>query len=127
VIGSERGGSIARDLLHTEAMASVAPRARPGHEVARLALTARDRRIIELAQRKLGGGRVDFGEALRALREAVEESIRGGRVFVLGATAAGPIAGSLISGVGIVDCPGGVQLVRVAPGGGRTPLGSFGR
>jgi hypothetical protein len=108
-------------------MAIAASRARLGRATARLELTARDRRIIELALRKLGGGRVDFGEALRALREAVEESIRGGRVFVLGATAAGPIAGSLISGVGIVDGPGGVQLVRVAPGGAWTPLGSFGR
>lgn len=108
-------------------MAIAAPRARLLRGGAPLELTARDRRIIELALRKLGGGRVDFGEALRALREAVEESIHGGRVFVLGATEAGPIAGSLISGIGIVDDPGGVQLVRVAPGGGRTPLGSFAR
>jgi hypothetical protein len=101
-------------------MAIVAPRSR-------LALSARDRRILQCALRKLRGARVDFDEAMRALREAVEESIPAGRVFLLGTTEAGPIAGSLISGVGIVDGATGVQLVRVGPGGRRTPLGSFGR
>jgi len=47
---------------------------------------------------------------VRALREAVEESIYGGRVFVLGTTSVGPIVDSLISGVGIVDAAAGVEL-----------------
>lgn len=93
---------------------------------ARLALSARDRRIILRALRKLRGARVDFGEAVRALREAVEESIPAGRVFLLGTSETGPIVGSLVSGVGIVDGATGVQLVRVGSGGRRTPLGSFG-
>ncbi|HWO17118.1 MAG TPA: hypothetical protein VNO30_00020 [Kofleriaceae bacterium] len=92
-----------------------------------LALSARDRRIIQCALRKLRGARVDFGEAVRALREAVEESIPAGRVFMLGIAEAGPIVGSLISGVGIVDGATGVQLVRARSDGRHTPLGSFGR
>ena len=89
------------------------------------ALSARDRIIIDLARRKLRDTRVEFGDALRALREAVEESISGGRVFVLGSTSVGPIVGSLISGVGIVDGATGVELLYVRSGVVRRSLGRF--
>jgi hypothetical protein len=87
------------------------------------AVTVRDRRILELAAGKLRGARFDFAEALRALREAVEESIPDGRVFWLGRTAEGPIVGSIISGVGLVDGAGGIQIVRAfGDGSGRAPV-----
>jgi cytochrome c biogenesis protein CcdA len=89
------------------------------------ALSARDRIIIDLARSKLRDTRVEFGDALRALREAVEESIPGGRVFVLGSTSVGAIVGSLISGVGIVDGATGVELLYVRSGVVRRPLGRF--
>jgi hypothetical protein len=88
-------------------------------------LNARDRRIVALAHRKLGGATVDFGEALRALREAVEELLPAGRTYLLGVTELGPIVGSIVSGVGIVAGAEGVLLVRVDRDGGRTTLGSF--
>lgn len=86
-------------------------------------LSERDRRIIQLTQRKLRGAPVDFAEAMRALRESVEESIPDGKVFVLGMTGRGPILGSLISGVGIVQGLDDVQLVRVARDGRQLALG----
>jgi len=89
-----------------------------------LALSARDRRIVDHALRTLPPG-ADFGEALRALRDAVAAHIPNGRVFVLGTTDAGPIVGSIVSGVGIVDSERGVELVRVAPGGACARLGRF--
>ena len=93
-----------------------------------LAISERDRSIIEAARTKLSGGRIDFTEAARALREAVEEHIRGGRVFMLGATARGPVLGSVISGIGIASgARGGVLIVRLQQGGPLTALGSFAR
>ena len=89
------------------------------------ALSARDRTIINLARGKLRDTRVEFGDAVRALREAVEETISGGRVFVLGSTIVGPIVGSLISGVGIVDAAAGVELLYVRSGIVRRSLGRF--
>jgi hypothetical protein len=60
---------------------------------------------------------------MRALREAVEETIPAGRVFLLGTTEAGPILGSIVSGVGLVDDPHGVQIVRVDQQGSLVHLG----
>jgi hypothetical protein len=77
--------------------------------------SARDRRILELALRKIDPSS-PFADHVRALREAVEETIPAGRVFCLGHTEHGPIAGSLISGVGIADSPFGVRIVRVRDG-----------
>lgn len=90
------------------------------------AISNRDRRIIEQALRKLGG-HSNFHEAMRALRESVEEVIPDGRVFLLGHTEHGPIIGSIISGVGIVDHPLGIRLVRANPGDVATTLGNFSR
>ena len=90
-----------------------------------MSLGDRDRRIIDLALSKVHGARVDFGEAMRALREAAEELIPGGRVFLLGTTDSGPIVGSLLSGVGIVEREQGIQLVHVQRNGDRTPMGWF--
>jgi hypothetical protein len=78
-------------------------------------MSERDRRIINGALKKLGEANVSFADALRALRESVEEQITDGRVFLLGNTAHGPIVGSIVSGLGIVDSPLGVQLVRACP------------
>jgi hypothetical protein len=84
-------------------------------------LARRDHLIIELARGKLAGA-TRFGDAVRALQEAVAETIPAGRIYVLG----GGAIGSLISGVGIVDGDAGVQLVRVCAG--RTAiLGRFAR
>ena len=87
------------------------------------ALSERDRQIILSAQRKLRHARVDFAEALRALRESVEEAIPAGRVFHLGATELGPIVGSIISGVGIANGLDGVRLVQVSRDGQQRALG----
>jgi hypothetical protein len=93
--------------------------------------SARDRAILDVALRKLGGAVVDFEEALRALREATEELIPAGRTYYLGATAQSPIVGSIISGVGIVasnanDGARGVRVVRVRRDGGMIELGALG-
>jgi hypothetical protein len=88
-----------------------------------IAFSARDRLIIALTRRKLGGAAPAFDEALRALREAVEEVIPAGRVYLLGAAECGPIVGSLVSSVAIVDGEGGVALVRVGRDGQTTALG----
>jgi hypothetical protein len=76
-------------------------------------LSSRDGRILALTRKKVDGVAVDFGEVLRALRDAVEESIPAGRVFLLGTAQLGPIVGSIISGIGVVDDPDGVRIVRV--------------
>ena len=91
-----------------------------------LGLCARDRRIIDLALAKLRGARVEFGDAIRALREAAEEAIPGGRVFFLGSADAGPIVGSIVTGVGIVERASGIELVR-AQRGGVAPIGWLSR
>lgn len=107
----------------------------------RLRMSERDLRILLSARRKLQGARVDFAEAVRALREAVEESIPAGRIFVLGQSdqaprsgpardpadepVVGPIVGSLLSGVGITESRDGVRLLRVARDGLRIDLGLF--
>jgi hypothetical protein len=88
-------------------------------------LSDRDRRILTLALRKLGGAAPDFDEALRAVREAVGELIPAGRVHLLGAGGHGPIVGSIISGVGITRGAGAVLLVRVDRAGRWTALGSL--
>jgi len=80
-------------------------------------LTPRDRRILSLASRKLVdiGGR-DFREALRALREAVEESIPAGRLYVLSRSNEPLVVGSILSGVGIVEVEGRVMISTGVPG-----------
>lgn len=92
-----------------------------------LKVSRRDRRILELALAKVGGARVDFGDAMHALREAAEELIPDGRVFLLGVSDAAPIVGSIVSGVGIVERASGIQLVRVQGSGDIAPLGWFSR
>jgi hypothetical protein len=77
-----------------------------------LQVTARDRRILSRATSKLAGARPDFGEAVRALREAVEEEIPAGRIFWLGDGDESPIFGSLVSGVGIASRRGEIVVVR---------------
>lgn len=92
-----------------------------------LAISRRDRRILELALAKLHGARVDFNEAIGALREATEEVIPDGRVFRLGAADTAPIVGSIVSGVGIVECASGIRLVRVHGSGDFSQIGWFSR
>src|SRR5690348_15793076 len=88
------------------------PRQQPlGPCLSRLALSRRDRTILTFALRKLGGGHGDFGDAVRALREATEELIPHGRVYFLGAAANGPMIGSIVSGVGIVGGAVGISVV----------------
>jgi hypothetical protein len=89
----------------------------------RVSLSPRDREILTLALRKLRGSRVSFGDALRALREAVEERIPAGRTYLLGIDGNGPVVGSIVSGVGIVESADGILVVRIAPDGHRTVLG----
>lgn len=92
-----------------------------------LTISRRDRRILELALAKIDARRVDFSEAIRALREAAEELIPDGRVFLLGVTEVGPIVGSIVSGVGIVECASGIQLVRAQDSGEFSSIGWFSR
>ncbi len=88
-------------------------------------ISPRDRAILRLASEKLGGSTSDFGEALRALREAVEERIPAGRIYWLGDTADGPIVGSVLSGVGIVASTEGILVVQTTRDGQRQTLGRF--
>ena len=88
-----------------------------------LAVSARDRRILERA-RELLGTSADFGDAMRALRDATEEIIPDGKVFFLGGTPDSAIIGSLVSGVGIVQRAIGIELVRHRDGR-LVPLGWF--
>ncbi len=62
---------------------------------------------------------------MRALREAAEEMIPGGRVFVLDIVDTGPVVGSIVTGVGIVQRESGIELVRVRRPGQSIPLGWF--
>ena len=80
---------------------------------AQVHVSLRDQAILALARRKLLGRRVDFTQAVQALHEAVAESIPAGRIFLLGTTERGPIVGSLISGVGIVQGEEAVELLHV--------------
>ena len=89
-------------------------------------ISRRDREIVDLALRKLGRARFDFSDALCALREATAQLIPDGRIYFLGTTS-GPIFGSIISGIGIVESGTGIDLVRVSAGGGVRILERFGR
>lgn len=80
----------------------------------RVRVSARDQAILADARRRLTGRVVDFAAAIAALTAAVEAAIPNGRVFVLGD---GPIVGSQISGIGIVDTPHGIDVVCVARDG----------
>jgi hypothetical protein len=75
-------------------------------------LSARDQSILVTLRRNLSAT-ADFREALQTLQEAVEEYIPAGRTYLLGSTPFGPIVGSILSGVGIVDGSGGALIVRV--------------
>lgn len=86
-------------------------------------LSERDTHIFSLARQRLGGVHARFDDAIRALREAVEESIPAGRIFLLGTTEHSPIIGSIISGIGISDGADGVHIVRVDRTGRTTVLG----
>jgi hypothetical protein len=88
-------------------------------------VTARDHHILTHALRLLGGTPPSFGEALRAVRAAVEELIPAGRVYHLGTGERGPIVGSLVSGVGITEGAAGIVVVRVDPRGRWTALGTL--
>ena len=90
----------------------------------RVALSRRDQAIVALARRKLSGMRPDFSQAATALYEAVAELIPAGRIFLLGQTNRGPIVGSLISGVGVVQGEHAVELVQVVQ---HQPLRRLGR
>ena len=90
-------------------------------------LSRRDRRIIQHALTKVGGTRMSFGDAVRALQEAAQEVIPSGRIFLLGSDDHGPIIGSLVSGVGIAEADRGIKLVRVRADGDPLPLGWFSR
>jgi hypothetical protein len=92
-----------------------------------LQISRRDRRIIELALTKVRGTRANFSDAMRAIQEAAEEVIPSGRIFFLGSDDNGPIVGSLLSGVGIVEAEHGIKLVRVRLDAAPTPLGWFSR
>lgn len=89
-----------------------------------LPVSERDWRILALAARKARVTK-DFNEALRALREAVEELIPAGRIYFLGSGKHGPIVGSIASGVGITADLGEILVVRVHPEAGYTTLGRF--
>jgi hypothetical protein len=82
----------------------------------RVRVSARDLAILADARRRLAAmtGRVGLAAAVEALTAAVEAAIPGGRVFVIGD---GPIVGSQISGIGIVDTPQGIDVVCVARDG----------
>lgn len=79
---------------------------------AHLRLSRRDRAILKLT-RGLYDGR-DFGQTVRALYEGTRSIIPAGRIYVLGSREGAPIYGSLISGIGIVETPGGIRVIRVA-------------
>jgi len=81
----------------------------------RLGFTRRDRAILALARGHVASAR-DFGEALRALREATARLIPAGRVYLLGEHAGAPVVGSIISGNGITASTRGIELVRVSDG-----------
>lgn len=80
-----------------------------------LAISRRDRMILALARRHAGTSR-ELGEVLRALREATAEIIPAGRVYLLGERRGAPIAGSILSGVGIAMGDHGVEIVGVVEG-----------
>jgi hypothetical protein len=75
-------------------------------------LGARDRAILARAFALLGDGPATFADAVRALQQATEELIPAGRVFVVGSTPDGPIVGSQITRVGIVEHASGIRVVR---------------
>jgi hypothetical protein len=78
-------------------------------------LSARDRRILELTRRELGGEAFGFDGARRAPARAVAEVIPAGRIYVLGAGEGGPVpvVGSIVSGVGVAPGERGPLVVRV--------------
>lgn len=92
-----------------------------------LVLSHRDLTIVARARRKLTTPAASFDDAMRALREAVAETIPAGRVFLLGRGVDSPVVGSIVSGVGIAEGCHGVELVHMSRSGARTFLESFSR
>ncbi len=86
----------------------------------------RDRRILRRATQKLRGTVPDWGDAVRALHEAVEELIPAGRVYFLGRSGRDAVVGSLVSGIGIVPGIDAIQLVVRSRTGSFDSLGRFG-
>ena len=95
----------------------------PSEVRAHIRLSLRDQAIIALTRRKLFGLRVDFTQAVQALHEAVAETIPYGRIFLLGTSIRGPILGSLISGVGIVQGEEAVELMQLVSHGSPRRIG----
>jgi hypothetical protein len=89
-------------------------------------VSERDRRILSRAHEKLPSGVVDWGDAVRALNEAVEELIPAGRCYFLGTSEDRPVVGSLVSGVGIAPGIDSIQLVVRGPCGSFTSVGRLG-
>lgn len=89
------------------------------------ALSVRDRTILALTAGKLTGRRDDMVEAARALRASTEEVIVGGRVFLVGEARGEPVLGSLISGVGLWQGEGRVDVVRLDRDGRLVILGAL--
>jgi hypothetical protein len=101
----------------TSAVAPFDPIAPGAPRRPRVVLSARDHLIVDLTREKLIGRSFDFGDAVRALREATLETIPAGRVFLLGHSEGGPVIGSAISGIGVVDHTRGVRVVHCEAGG----------
>jgi hypothetical protein len=100
---------------------------KPALELASVGLSKRDASVLAAMLQRLDGRTPDFGDAARALNEAVVELIPAGRTFILGVSERGPIIGSIISGVGIAAVETGVALVRVNEGRQPILLGSLWR
>jgi hypothetical protein len=86
----------------------------------------RDGRIVRRAIELLGGSVPDWGDAVRALSEAVLELIPSGRCYFLGECHGRPVVGSLVSGVGITPGIDSIQRVVRGPHDSFAPLGKFG-
>lgn len=86
---------------------------------------ARDRRILTLARSKITNAHTAYRDVILALREAVEESIPAGRIYLLATLPTGPVIGSLVTGVGLTDMNGQPMIVRVRADGAVLTLQSF--
>lgn len=121
VLSSLRSGAPLRWLQGTAALATWNRLKR-----FRDSLSERDRLILALAALKLSRTtRVDTSRAaLRALHEATSDTIPAGRTYLIG-MADGPVIGSIISRVGIVERNGRMEILRLNPASAPTQLGPF--
>ena len=89
--------------------------ARPGFRSGRaeLGLNALDREIMRTLALEVRGGSSDFNRALEHLEQIVRQRIPAGRIFLLGASASGPIVGSVRTGVGLMSSLDAIKIVRV--------------